>query len=140
MMLVYPPHLRSMTGHARPAGFAALCLAPGPLSMTRVSETALEITATAGWVRTPIERFFRAGDRPLPQGPVEVSPGLTAQVVVWEAETPRTVRFTFDRPLEDPSLRFLSVGARGVFRYPIARVGATMPLAAGVDAVRAAGP
>lgn len=137
MMLVYPPHLRAMGGHPRPGRFTVLCLAPGPLSMTRASERALDITAP--WLQTPLERFFRSAQRPLGREAVAIGPGLRAQPVAWDGDAVRTVRFTFDQPLDGPGVRVMSVGLRGVFRYPLARVGATMPLAPGVDAVRAAG-
>ena len=136
MMLVYPPHLRAQTGHVRPGAFTALCLAPGPLSMRRASPQSIEITAGGGWLQTPLERFFRRAERPLPD--VSGFDGMQVEVVERDGEVPRTLRFTFARSLDDPSLRVMSVGMRGVFRYPLAGVGATMPLAPGVDAVRAA--
>lgn len=138
MMLVYPPHLRSMAGHPRPGAWTVLCLAKGRLSMTRVSPNALEITAETGWMQTPLERFFRREDRPLLPGSSEGFDGMTVEVTQMDDGAPRTLRFTFDRPLHDPSLRFMSVGMRGVFRYPLAGVGATMPLAPGADAIAAA--
>lgn len=138
MMLVYPPHLRSMSGHPRPGAWTVLCLAKGPLSMTRVSPNALEITAETGWLRTPLERFFRREDRPLLPGPNEGFQGMAVEVTRMDGGVPKTLRFTFDRPLHDPGLRFMSVGMRGVFRYPLAGVGATMPLAPGADAIAAA--
>lgn len=138
MMLVYPPHLRSMAGHPRPGAWTVLCLATGPLSMKRVSPTSLEITAASGWMQTPLERFFRRVDRPMLPGTLEGFDGMQAEVMEVDDGVPKTVRFTFDRPLHDPSLRFMSVGMRGVFRYPLAGVGATMPLAPGADAIAAA--
>ncbi len=138
MMLVYPPHLRSMAGHPRPGAWTVLCLARGPLSMTRVSATALEITAESGWMQTPLERFFRTRSRPLLPGQNEGFEGMRAEVTRMEDGVPKTVRFTFAQPLQDPGLRFMSVGMRGVFRYPLAGVGATMPLAPGADAIAAA--
>ena len=136
MLLVHLPHLRAMTGHPRPRAFTVLCLSPGPLSMRRTSPQSLEITADAGWLQTPLEQFFRRPDRPLPD--VSGFDELEVEVVERVGDVPRTLRFTFSRSLEDPSLRVMSVGMRGVFRYPLARVGATMPLAPGVDAARAA--
>ncbi len=135
MMLVYPPHLRAMGGHRRPRRWTVLCIASGTVSMKRVSARAIEITAASGWLQTPLEWFFRRADRPLPEV-VEID-GLQAEVVAREGDVPTTMRFTFDRPLQDPGLRVMSVGMRGVFRYPLAGVGATMPLAAGVDALEA---
>lgn len=136
MMLVYPPHLRALEGHPRPASLSVLCLAPGPLTMRRVSPEAIEITAARGWMQSPLERFFRREDRPLPDS--SGFDGMRADVVERHGTVPKTIRFTFDRPLDTPSLRVMSVGLRGVFRYPLAAVGLTMPLAAGPDAVSAA--
>jgi hypothetical protein len=138
MMLVYPPHLRAQAGHPRPAAWTALCLASGPLSMTRVSPRAIEITAEQGWLLSPLERFFRAPSRPLALHSVSSYEGFDAEVVAVREGVVRTVRFTFEHRLDDPRLRIMSVGLRGVFRYPIAGVGATMPLAPGIEAVRAA--
>ncbi len=138
MMLVYPPHLRAQAGHPRPAAWTALCLASGPLSMTRVSSNAIEITAERGWLLSPLERFFRAQSRPLALHDVSRYDGFEAEIVAVREGIVRTVRFTFERGLDDPQLRFMSVGQRGVFRYPLAAVGATMPLAPGIEAVRAA--
>ena len=134
MMLVYPPHLRAHGGHPRPEAWTVLCLAPGPLTMKRVSDYALEITAEA-WLQTPLEQFFRRMDRPLPAR--SGFEGMTVEVVGSSEGVAQTLRFTFERPLQGPGLRVMSVGMRGVFRYPLAGVGATMPLAGGVDAIAA---
>ncbi|MCR9164495.1 MAG: hypothetical protein ACE37F_07430 [Nannocystaceae bacterium] len=136
MMLIYPPHLRALGGHPRPGALSVLCLSPGPLTMRRVTPRALEITAANGWLQSPLERFFRRADRPLPDS--VGFDGLQVDVVERDGSVPKTVRFTFDRRLEASGLRVMSVGLRGVFRYPVAAVGSTMPLAPGPDAVSAA--
>ena len=136
MMLVYPPHLRALEGHTRPGALSVLCLSPGPLSMRRASPKALEITAANGWMQSPLERFFRRDDRPLPDS--AGFDGMRVDVVERDGTVPKTIRFTFDQRLGAPGLRVMSVGLRGVFRYPLAAVGSTMPLAPGPDAVSAA--
>lgn len=136
MMLVYPPHLRALEGHPRPGALSVLCLSPGPLTMRRVSPQALEITSGAGWMQSPLERFFRREDRPLPDS--VGFDGMRVDVVERDGNVPKTMRFTFDQRLDAPGLRVMSVGLRGVFRYPLAAVGTTMPLAPGPDAVSAA--
>ncbi|MEM6294324.1 MAG: hypothetical protein AAGA54_23825 [Myxococcota bacterium] len=139
MLLVYPPEFRAVAGHPRPASWTVLSLAPGPATMRRVSEHALELTMADGWFRAPLEGFFRRGDRPLALHDRVSLEGLEAEVVAVDpAGVPTTVRFTFDRALGDRSMRVLGLGARGFYRYPLAGVGATVPVPPGLDAVRAA--
>lgn len=146
MTLVYPPVQRWEYGpphpnrwtqlSAAPGRWTVLTLAPGPGSMRRISARSLEVTLALGWVQTPLERFFRADG--LREGARVELDGLTAEVTaVGEQGQPTTVRFTFDRALDDPSMRVWLLGTRGFLPYPLAGEGAAMVFPASIDAVQA---
>jgi hypothetical protein len=78
------------------------------LTIERVGERAIEVTASRGWGYVPAERIFcRPEDLPRVGDERRVR-GMTARTLeLTEAGLPRRVRFTFDIPLESSELRWL---------------------------------
>lgn len=93
--------------------------AGGEAWMDRVDARTLDLTLSQGWFADQFSRVFRSTSEPLAVGaPVRV-PGLTATVRERTADgRPRTVRFAFDAPLEDP--RYVWRAPRGKGYAPFA--------------------
>jgi hypothetical protein len=68
--------------------------------------------------------FVRSPDEPVPAGSVVSLSGLRVEVTAATPDGgPTDVTFTFDRPLEDPSLRFLAWQGGEYAPFPLPRVG-----------------
>jgi len=84
------------------------------ITLTRDSDRSLRVLREDGWFRTTFETVFWDPDRDFAVGDMRRAGGMVAQVVAVTPDgRPREVRFTFDVPLEDPSLRFMRVGGDG---------------------------
>jgi hypothetical protein len=130
MTLLYPPSMREHAGHPRPAAWWVLSMTPGHHELRRVSDRAFELRPLRrAMLRGVFEQLFHRPPPVFAAGTrIELS-GLMTQVLETDAEGfPTAVRFTFDRPLEDPSLRFVLATASGYFRYPFGPIGAVTEL------------
>lgn len=130
VVMLYPPQLRRLAGHPLPRAWWVLSLAPSVHRIRRVSPRALEITVDQGaMLQRPLEQFFRHPEHGFQALQTVALDGLDITVLdVDDFGAPRRIRYTFDRPLEDPTLRFFVMGTHGLVRYPLAGVGATMTL------------
>ncbi len=131
--LLYPPFVRHFAGHPLPRAWWVLSLAPRPHRLRRTAKDAFELDVEDGaMLRTPVEQLLRRRDRLPRVGERIALDGLTVEIVATDDESfPTTVRYTFDRALEDPSLVFLLVTRRGMIRYPMGPIGASVPVPAG---------
>lgn len=132
--LLYPPLVRHFeNGAPLPRAWWVLSLAPRPHRLRRVAIDAFELDVEEGaMLTTPVEQLLRRGDRLPKRGDRITLDGLVVDIVAVDAAGfPTTVRYTFDRPLEDPSLAFFLVARRGFLRYPMGPIGASMPIPAG---------
>lgn len=130
MTLLYPHLVRWVEGHPLPRSWWVLSLAPRPHLLTRVSRDTLELEVVGGSMLTgPVELLFRRPEFPLRHGDEIALDGLTIRILKVDAEgRPVRVRFGFDVPVDDPSLVFLLATKRGMLRYPMGPVGATMAI------------
>lgn len=130
MTLLYPHLVRWVEGHPLPRSWWVLSLAHRPHTITRVSKNALELEVVGGSMLTgAVELLFRRPEFPLRVGERITLDGLAIRIVkVDEAGRPVRVRFGFDVSVDDPSLVFLLATKRGLIRYPMGPVGATMPI------------
>jgi hypothetical protein len=71
---------------------------------------------------------LRARALPLPRGSVVRTSFMTATVVDDRAGQPTRVTFQFDRPLDDPSLVFLTLSKGDLRRLPLPEVGDELSL------------
>lgn len=130
MTLLYPALVRWVEGHPLPRSWWVLSLAPRAHMLTRVADDALEMEVVMGTMLTgPVELLFRRPEFPFAAGDVVELDGLDIRIVKVDADgRPIRVRFRFDVPVDDPSLVFLLATKRGLIRYPIGPVKATMPI------------
>jgi hypothetical protein len=130
MTLLYPALVRWVEGHPLPRSWWVLSLAPRPHMLTRVADDALEMEVVGGAMLTgPVELLFRRPEFPLRRGDSVELEGMTVRILKVDGDgRPLRVRFTFDVSVDDPSLVFLLATKRGLIRYPMGPVKATMPI------------
>jgi hypothetical protein len=109
MVTMYVPAVLSSMGRKRITCWSVLSGAKANHFLTRVGERELLVRPTRGAFATePFETLFRSMREPFGVGEESRQCGATFRVTRVNAEhRPTEVRVTFDRPLEDPSLRFL---------------------------------
>jgi hypothetical protein len=130
MTLLYPALVRWVEGHPLPRSWWVLSLAPRAHMLTRVAADALELEVVAGSMLTgPVELLFRRPELRFAVGDLIELEGLAIRIVKVDGDgRPVRVRFRFDVPVDDPSLVFLLATKRGLIRYPMGPVNATMPI------------
>lgn len=130
MSLLYPHLVRWVEGHPLPRSWWVMSLAPRPHTLTRVSRDTLEMEVVGGTMLTgPVELLFRRPEFPFHRGDLIELDGLTIRILkVDDAGRPIRVRFGFDVAVDEPSLVFLLATKRGMIRYPMGPVGATLPI------------
>ena len=108
-LMVYVPMMRASLGQPAPQSMRSLYTGPGAIEVRRTGDASLTLRAAGGFLPTEPERMLRSLARPFAPGDrVELS-GMSAEVLsVLHDGRPEVVRFDFDRPLEDPSLRWVT--------------------------------
>jgi hypothetical protein len=76
-------------------------------------------TVQGAWLRNAGELFFRREDQPLHTGDMLTYPTLSAEVLRDDDGHPTSVRFVFDRNLDDPSLVFVVATEHGIMRWNV---------------------
>lgn len=93
----------------KPAPRAVRTLAPGltPVTVSRPDERTLVVEPESGYLRF-LDSLFRNEDHPLNQGQQIRLARMTATVLQVDQGRPQIVAFSFETPLEDQSLRWVS--------------------------------
>ncbi|HET6585587.1 MAG TPA: hypothetical protein VFG69_19140, partial [Nannocystaceae bacterium] len=130
MTLLYPPIVRWVEGSPMPRSWWVLSMAPRPHRLRRIAADAFELEVVGGaMLKGPVEQLFRRPDQPLTVGQAIELDGLRIEILALaDGVHPTRVRYTFDRTLDDPSLVFLLATRRGMLRYPMGPVGATVTI------------
>ncbi|MEP7010977.1 MAG: hypothetical protein ABJC13_11690 [Acidobacteriota bacterium] len=124
MNLSYVPSILQYQHRALPHRVRGLAAGPVALSVDRLDGRTLRLSSPEGFFRGPLGRLFRSETRPLRAGDRVDLPGVSVQVLgVTLDGAPSYAEFVFDRPLEDPSLRFLIWKGEGYAPFPLPRVG-----------------
>ena len=110
-----------------PRSWRTLAFSSTPLNYTRTAERTLELALAAGTINAP---GLNAGD-------VIDLDGMRVSVLAHDGAGPTRVAFDFDRPLEDPSLVFLTWNGDRFDRVVFPPTG---PVEAGVSPAPAAKP
>ena len=127
MTLLYPPLIRHHDGLSAPASWWVLSLTPGRHELRRIDERTLQLRPQARpMLQGVLSQLFRRPPPQLPEGSRIDLPGMQVHVVADEDGYPTVVRYVFDRPLHDPSLRFVLATERGFIAFPIGPVGMQM--------------
>jgi hypothetical protein len=126
---IYPTIIWAAFKRPWPTGWHVLSMAPHAHRMTRISPVALELEVIGGaMLKTEFERLMRSPDYPYKPGEEVVLKGLTVRILETSEVGPTKVRFTFDKPLEDPSLYFLVCKDRALRKATLPAVGESMML------------
>ena len=101
----YVPIIRSVTGRPYPRRMRSLAGPHRPIELYRVDERTVVLKPVDGFLANPLERWL---DVPFSLGHSVDLTGMRAEVLELTADgRPAAARFTFDVPLEDPSLRWV---------------------------------
>jgi hypothetical protein len=103
------------------SNFASIANRPAP-------NTLVVSTVQGAWLRNAGELFFRREDQPLHTGDLLSYPTMSAEVLRDDDGHPTSVRFVFDRPIDDPSLVFVVATKHGIMRWKVPPVGGRAPI------------
>ncbi|HET6283566.1 MAG TPA: hypothetical protein VFH73_21605 [Polyangia bacterium] len=129
LLAAYTATLARITHLEALPSFRVLAMAPVDLLMTRTAPDELELSCAGGSLLiSEWERLFRAPEQPLPAGTELPLKGVTVRIVEDLGGRPTRVRFQFDVPLDDPSLRFLEWRGRRLVPAALPALGETRPV------------
>jgi hypothetical protein len=135
-MVSFLPAARAAEGIPRPRAQHWLTAGTSPVTILRPEDRVLEIT-TEGYVRAQTERMLRGPQHPFTAGERIPLPGITVEILrVTGDARPLTVRYRFERPLEDPRYLWVRWQEDGFVPFVPPPIGATVELPP-IDIVRA---
>ena len=103
------PVIKPVQGRAFPRHLRALANGKSAMRAIRIDEKTLDLELASGLFPDPFSHYFRGAREPLATGQRVELTGFSAEVLELGAGgEPVAVRYRFDRPLEDPSLRWVS--------------------------------
>jgi hypothetical protein len=130
--MVFAPYVLWASGEPMPRSWWTLSAAPYAFELYRPAPNVLELSTLGGpLLRSEMEALYRADRFRMRVGERVQLPGLQIEILRLEEGFPQTVRFTFERDVEDPSYLFLypspeglgparlpEIGERLLFRKP----------------------
>jgi hypothetical protein len=120
----FGPFVRYFRGHPMPRSWRVLNAAARAQDVYRIAPNELEISVLGGpLLAGPLEVFYRAARFPYKLGDTVSLRGLKARISRLRDGKPQRVRFTFDKPLEDPCYVFLRFSQKGLERFTPPAVG-----------------
>jgi hypothetical protein len=118
------PWLRLMHGLPLARSYQRLMPGTQPLDVRRVDERTLELTVlTSDVLGDATPSLYRDKNHPVPTGLRVQLPGLQVLVLRTLLGNPVTVRFSFDRSVDDEQLWFLQATMQGLRRVRMPKVG-----------------
>ncbi|NBD09411.1 MULTISPECIES: hypothetical protein [Corallococcus] len=107
------------SGRPLPKNWWVLSYKSEEQKVTRTGPNSLELSLTDGkhYLNILEERIYRGVNYPVKQGDEFDMKGMKARIEEADAEGPTRISFTFDVPLEDPSLKFVEWRNRKVIPW-----------------------
>ena len=103
------PVIKPVQGRPFPRRLRALANGKSAMRAIRIDEKTLDLELASGLFPDPFSHYFRGAREPLAAGQRVELTGFSAEVLELGADgEPIAVRYRFDRPLEDASLRWVS--------------------------------
>jgi len=128
LLSAYAPAMLLRAGEPRPASLHQLYAGASELTVERIDDRTLDVTARTGWGRIPFERLF-ASERHLRSVESAAAAGLHARVVERLADgRPLRVRFAFADRLEAAGRHWLIWSRAGPVAWKPPANGAREPL------------
>lgn len=123
------PWARHAEGEPLPLSYRRLNPGTVPCDLLRTSDRSLRIMPLSSDLKyTAVPTLYRLESAPLLPNQMIRMPGLEVLVEKVRDGNPAIMHFTFDRPLEDPSLWFLESTVDGLKRFTMPKVGETVRL------------
>ncbi len=124
---IFGPFVRSFYGHPLPKSSWVLSGSPHAHDVYRPAANVLELSVLGGTMLTSdLETLYRDDRFPFRLGEVVQLDGLRVQVARMLWGKPQTVRFVFDKSVDDPSYLFLFSSPEGLVRARLPEVGERM--------------
>ncbi len=126
---------RIIEGEPLPRRTRVLCQGPVPLKISRMDENTLKVVMRGGLFTGMLGRLFRGKDFPMRKGETIRLTGMTVRVLHLDenGNGPDELLYTFDRPLEDPSLRWFEWKENAYVPFAPPRPGETVELPVSLD-------
>ncbi len=125
------PMLRALAGRPKLERVRALSFGPVPLRITREDERTLLIDYVSGIMPTPLTELYRNANLPMHRGERVVLSGLTIAILELTPDGRASrARFSFERSLDDPALRWFTWRERGYVAFRPPAVGQSVELPA----------
>jgi hypothetical protein len=130
----YLPFVRYAHGRPLPKGFRLLSGSPGAHELRRIDATTIDLTVMSGTGLggSVVGSLTRGRADALAVGQHFDLPGLRVEVRSTSGRQPLRMRYTFDTPLEDPSLLWLEATPQGLRKLVLPAPGTTRIVAAPV--------
>jgi len=127
---VYPPIVWELAGgRPKPESWHTLSGAPYDHQLSRPSENVLIMEVLDGtMLQTDFELLMRAPQYPFHEGDQVFLDQLAVRILETKDGKPKKVAFTFEKPLDDPTLCFLEWSNGKLRRAKLPRVGETISL------------
>jgi hypothetical protein len=123
-LAVFSTFIRYFHGHPMPRSCRILSAAPRAHDIERTAENVLEISVLGGsMLSSDLEKLYRADRFPLNAADTVQLEGMKVEIVKLLRGKPFHVRFTFDKPLEDPSYLFLHSSEKGLRKFDLPDIG-----------------
>lgn len=120
----YLPMVRAEQGHPPPAKLLSMVPGLRPFDLRRDDARTLTLISSTALVQPGIDMIFRG--KPFTVGERIVFTDVVIEVMRVNDGFPAEVRFRFEAPLEDPSLRFLQWKNQTLEPLPLPAVGQTV--------------
>ncbi len=122
--VLFAPYVLHFHGRPMPRSVRILSASPHAHDVLRTDPRTLELTVLGGTLmESDLESLYRAERFPLNPGDRVVTDEFEVRILRGYEGRPVSVRFVFDRPLEDDSYLFLFSTMNGLRRFPLPAVG-----------------
>ena len=119
------PFIRTLEGGVVPKRISFLAQMWRKMTVKRLDDSTLLIRPVEGFIPRPVDRFFRHLDPPFKPGQKIECTEFTVEVLeVTPDGRPAAAAFRFKLPFDDPSLRLIYFGPKGIDRFKPPELGA----------------
>jgi len=126
-MLFYLNFIRAANGQALCLNTFLLSAGLQPLEVRRVNERTLMVRFESGMLKGSWEQSFRDSAAPLEKGYTLQLPGFSVMVTALsDGGLPAEIRYLFNKPLEDASLRWVTWSDDGFIPFTLPAFGETV--------------